>query len=642
MTECPGCGGPLEGDEETCPACGASTGVGPEAGAEVVPSVEPEAGNGPEKLCPECGALNPAEARFCVGCGHGFAGKKPFLGAGWLAIPAVIAVILVVAAVAAFSFGFVGAAPKTGPTVNNSSAISGADAAAKQVVNQSRNVTNTTHSNATEVVNATNATGTPTVTPTRTVDPNATPWNAAEGAGIYHDGGTHYVGVSKEIRAHRPTETPLPYSGGDGSGHATGPLSWVGTGNWSPGFIDLPAGDAQVVLLSKGATAFVLADPSGSRVGFGAFLPPGGTYTVPVEAGRYVIAFGTANATDSWSATVLLQGSGGQAAVPPVATPATQVLSFAGTGGGSPGSFNLTPGTVHVQLSASQMTMAYLKDQWGATLSTTVAGPSEGGSTVAITRAGTYRLDVWGTGAWSATVTWTGPTGTTAATLPTVVTPASIISIPPTTQISFGPSVSVTSTPTAAVTAATTVPSQTSLSWSGSGSNVTPFFALQAGVYKISAKTDSGVVITLRDSLGNIAGLYLPVVNEGSEIFHVDDTGSYVLDIQGDEHLWTISISPVPVSAPPTGEAVILTGNGYTGLGPFYLNEGYNTMVISSDSLLTAMLLDNQGMWTEGAVHYQGTGTSTHAFNVPVAGSYFLNVSPIGQDPWSITIKTGQ
>lgn len=441
MTECPGCGKPLEGDEETCPACGASIGgdvpapsPGPapeETGGEAVPSVEPLAddGDGSGKLCPACGVLNPADAQFCVQCGHAFAGRTPFLGAGWLVIPAVIAVVLIVALVAAFSLGFVGAAPKAKPHVSNNSAISGANGTVQDVINQTRN---TTYSNATEVVGARNntternATSTLTLTPTRTVDPNSTPWNAAEGSGIYHtEGGTHYVGVSKEIALKRKeaaaTPTPVLAGFGDGSGHATGPLSWVGTGNWSPGFVSLPAGDVQVVVLSQGTTAFVLADPSGDQAGYGVFPPPGGQYTVPVrEAGQYVIAFGTANATDSWSATVLLPGSGGeQAVVPPVPTPNTQVLSFAGTGGGSPGSFNLTPGSVHVALTADQMTMAYIKDPWGVTLSTTVAGPYPGGSTVAITQAGTYRLDVWGPGAWSAVVTWTGTPGTGSFTLPT-------------------------------------------------------------------------------------------------------------------------------------------------------------------------------------------------------------------------------
>jgi hypothetical protein len=430
MTGCPECGAPLAGDETICPACGAGIEEpGPEeAGAEIAPSVEPQGeSDGEGRRCPECGALNPAEARFCVGCRHAFAKRAPFLGAGWLVVPALITVILIVVAVAALSFGFISIGSKASvPTVKNSSAHAGANDTVRQVLDQSRNAT---RQNATEVVIARNATGTTAanttatllVTSTRAAGPVGTPWNGAEGAGRYHDGGTHNVEVAGEILARRPTTTPLPYSAGNGSGHATAPLSWVGTGNWSPGFIDLPVGDAQVVLLSQGTTAFVLADAVGARVGFGVFLPPGGTHTVPIQqAGRYVIAFGTANATDSWSATVLLPGSGGQAAAPPVAAPATQILSFAGTGGGSPESFNLSPGTVHVALTADQMTMAYLKDMWGVTLLTAVAGPYPGGSTAAITRTGPYRLEVWGAGTWSATVTWAGTPATGAATLPTV------------------------------------------------------------------------------------------------------------------------------------------------------------------------------------------------------------------------------
>ena len=69
-------------------------------------------------------------------------------------------------------------------------------------------------------------------------------------------------------------------------------------------------------------------------------------------------------------------------------------------------------------LTADQMTMAYLKDPWGVTLSTTVAGPNAGGTTVAITQTGTYRLDVWGPGAWTAVVTWTGTPGNGRADAP--------------------------------------------------------------------------------------------------------------------------------------------------------------------------------------------------------------------------------
>ncbi|MEN6517816.1 MAG: zinc ribbon domain-containing protein [Methanospirillum sp.] len=548
MTECPGCGGPLAGDEETCPACGASIeggGTAPapapapaESGAEVVPSVEPQAENGSGKLCPECGALNPAEARFCVGCRHGFAGRAPFLGAGWLVIPALIAVVLIVAAVAAFSFGFVAPGPKAGTPVNNSSAISGANGTAHDVVNQTRNVS---RQDATEVIAARNGTATMNVTPTRTVDPNSTPWNGADGAGIYHtEGGTHYVGISGEIMQKRreasATPTPVSVGFGDGSGHATAPLSWVGTGNWSPGFVDLPAGDAQVVLLSQGATAFILADPSGNHVGFGAFLPPGGTYTVPIQqAGRYVIAFGTANATDSWSATVLLPGSGGgQAAAPPVATPATQILSFAGTGGGSPGSFNLSPGTVHVALTADQMTMAYIKDPWGVTLSTTVAGPYAGGSTVAITQAGTYRLEVWGTGTWSATVTWTAPTATTAATIAT----------PPPTLIAMNTTPPITPTPT---TVATTVASGLP-SFSGTGPTTTAPFSLNAvparfrythagtGHFSLNLSSTEGQFIS---QLENFTG---PLA--GEQVVTIEKAGDYVLRVEADPGAdWTVAVS---------------------------------------------------------------------------------------------------
>jgi hypothetical protein len=195
------------------------------------------------------------------------------------------------------------------------------------------------------------------------------------------------------------------------------------------------------------------------------------------------------------------------------------------------------------------------------------------------------------------------------------------------------------SIPTSTITQ-TVAPSP--LTWSGTGSQVTPFFDLQTGVYKVSAETDSGVTVTLLDSLGKNAGLFLPVTNGGSEIIHIDDTGKYVLDIQGDEYPWKVSITPMPVTSTPTGEAAVLRGSGSIGLGPFYLNQGYNTMVISSDAWLSAEVLDEQGIMTEMTIHYADTGASTHAFNVPAQGSHFLNVFTISNEPWEITIKPGQ
>ena len=120
---------------------------------------------------------------------------------------------------------------------------------------------------------------------------------------------------------------------------------------------------------------------------------------------------GAANVSDGWKARIITPTptvtSPGTIS-PALPSPATVTLSYAGNGGGVMPAVNLSPGTVSVRLSADQLTMAYLRDSSGATLSTTVAGPNPGGSTVLITRPDQYHLEVWGTGAWSATLTWTG------------------------------------------------------------------------------------------------------------------------------------------------------------------------------------------------------------------------------------------
>lgn len=544
MNECPGCGGPLEDDETFCPTCGMSIEPAPLPAAEPAPAPEaPDGEAAPEEApavsapadeagtrCPECGTLNPVGAQFCIQCRHSFSERATFFGMSWLVVPAVLGMILIVVAVAAFSFGFVGG-EDVNKTPAGSAAQSGAAGAAQAALNQTRNVTPRNTTVAVTVANTTNATV--NVTPTRTVDPNATPWNAQEGAGIFHeDGGTHYVGDSTEIQMLQQPKTPLGV--GDGSGRATGPLAWVGMGNWSPGLVSLPAGDVQVVLMSKGTAAFILVDQRDNQVGFAAFQPPGGTTTVTVpQAGQYVIAFGTGNRTDNWSASVVLPGSSGQGSAPPVSSPETKVFSYAGTGGGMAGMLELTPGTVHVQLNADLMTMAYFKDNYGNALATVVAGPNPGGATVAITKAGTYRLDTWGTAAWTAQVTWTGPS---TGTIPTVLPPTTVVWTPMPNNTTSAPLASPTPT----------TPSQ--LKFSGTGPATTSPFHLDAllarfqythggsGLFAIRLFTKDGAFVELIDTeTGPSAGV---------QVVSIETAGDYAVRIEADSNAaWTVTVS---------------------------------------------------------------------------------------------------
>ena len=206
------------------------------------------------------------------------------------------------------------------------------------------------------------------------------------------------------------TPTPASLTGwGEGSGHATGPLE-LGRVRQLVAGVHRPAG-------RRRAGGPALAGDDRVRPGRRERYP-GRVRRLPA-AGRDVHRAGAAGRPvrdrlrhGERDGHLVRDGPAARAAGRPRRRPSRRRTrrssAYAGTGGGSPGSFNLTPGTVHVALTADQMTMAYLKDPWGVTLSTTVAGPYAGGSTAAVTQTGTYRLDVYGTGAWTAVVTWTG------------------------------------------------------------------------------------------------------------------------------------------------------------------------------------------------------------------------------------------
>ena len=86
----------------------------------------------------------------------------------------------------------------------------------------------------------------------------------------------------------------------------------------------------------------------------------------------------------------------------------------------------------------------------------------------------------------------------------------------------------------------------------------------------------------------------------------------------------------------------MLRGTGTVGQGPFYLYEGFGTIKISSDVWISACIKNAEGQTVTGLSHAAGTETSTHAFNVPASGSYYLNVDQGDNELWEITIESGQ
>lgn len=444
MRECPACGGAVPRDFERCPECGARMESVPGAISGPIPGEDPgpeppapEPGVAPDTppsppadlVCPECGRSSPAGAQYCIYCRYAFDEEKkraPWRTYALIAV-AILAVFLAVL-VAALLLGILpgeptpaspaadaaraGAAALVSPTAAHLNANLSAERT-PMPINQS------VGARPTPSLRANNST-TATVTPV----PNGTLSRYIQnlegsggGSGGRSPGGHLGSGLYSSVRGGpvttpvpRTPEYPTPRAGG--FGYPVGPLAWEGWGNWSPGYVPLPAGPASVVVESPGTTAVVLADPLGVLLGLSVVSPPGGTFSVTVPRdGDFLIGIGAANVSDGWKARIITPTptvtSPGTIS-PALPSPATVTLSYAGNSGGVMPAVNLSPGTVSVRLSADQLTMAYLRDSSGATLSTTVAGPNPGGSTVLITRPDQYHLEVWGTGAWSATLTWTG------------------------------------------------------------------------------------------------------------------------------------------------------------------------------------------------------------------------------------------
>ncbi len=573
MKECPGCGEAVPADFEKCPSCGERMeGTAPppadrlpnpvpeESASEPVSASPPPAP--PGVICPECGRTSPAEAQFCIYCRYAFGEEKAdSTRKKRLLILAGVGAVLVIAVVAVlFLGGFIGEKPlDPAPTV---AAKAGAAALASPAPNLSRpDTTASTSTLLPSAARADNSTPGGTLTPVS----NTTLSRYIQNAGGSGDGGDGAVvsrgghlgsGLYSSVRGRTPTITPIPTTSWrpvtlptvepstDGYGYATGPLSWAGWGNWSPGYVHLTQGAASVVIASSGTTAVILVDETGTQLGLAAFSPPGGRFGIAVpEDSDYVLAIGAGNVTDTWTVSILtatptVASSPSQAAGQP--TQQTETRTFSGNGGGSMPGINLSPGTVSVQLSADQMTMAYLKDSSGTTLSTTVAGPNPGGSTTTLTKADQYHLEVWGTGTWSATVTWTGVATATSTAITTVAT-TSPLTTTPTTVVTTAPTATPTSTP---ITTATTA-GQQSLSWSGTGAHATPFFDLSAGIYQIGVESDGLVNLYLLDSMGEHIGGSLTFEDGGTRSIDIEKPGSYILDIQGNENPWRVSIGPM-------------------------------------------------------------------------------------------------
>ncbi len=443
MKECPDCGAAVPNDFEQCPECGARITVAspspvhpvPEDSLdseqvelEPAPDADAPPAPAPGVICPECGRTSPEGAQYCIYCRYAFGEeeKRPAWQKYALVAGSVLAVLLVALAAAFLFGGFFGEKAPDSPAATSARAGAAAfvsptpvNATGKVNLTMAPRTTNGSVSiRPSPSIRTNNSTPAPVApAPNGTLSRYIQGAEGSGGRGGRSPGGHLGSGLYSSVRGNpvttpvpRTPEYPTPRAGG--FGYPIGPLAWEGWGNWSPGYVPLPAGPASVVVESSGTTAAVVADQFGALLGLSVVTPPGGTFSVTVPRdGEYLVGIGAANISDGWKARIVTATptmTPGGTVSPALPSPATETLSYAGNGGGVMPAVNLSAGTVSVRLSADQLTMAYLKDSSGTTLSTTVVGPNPGGSTATVSRADQYHLEVWGTGSWSATVTWVG------------------------------------------------------------------------------------------------------------------------------------------------------------------------------------------------------------------------------------------
>ncbi len=252
-----------------------------------------------------------------------------------------------------------------------------------------------------------------------------------------------------------------------------------------------------------------------------------------------------------------------------VATPAPGGnLVWQGEGFYKTAPFPLNTGTMRIDLTASVLTVAQLRDASGKVVGIASAGPMPGSTVVQVTEPGTFQLEItpFGSGTWSVgimrIVTSAGlppvtpPSGgKDAAPLPIpsrtspgtpVTTP--VTSLPTTSSPTATTAVTTgTSTPTPAMTATPgATPTQPSRTFTGNGTTRSPSFPLNHGPAHFTYSTTSPgqFSVTLVDEQGQVVSLIALVdgPDSGSRDILVPETEEYRLEIDAKGH-WEVSIA---------------------------------------------------------------------------------------------------
>jgi len=178
--------------------------------------------------------------------------------------------------------------------------------------------------------------------------------------------------------------------------------------------------------------------------------------------------------------------------------------------------------------------------------------------------------------------------------------------------------------------------------FAGHGQQVSPKFVLSTGlaVFRMTHDGGSNFAIVLLDDKGNYVELLVNEIGgfDGAKAVGIEQTGTYLLDIQADGN-WIISVeqpsAPATAPIPPR----TFTGRAQQVSPMFRLAKGLVTFRMTHDgsSNFAIILLDDKGSYIELLVNQIAEFDGAKAVGVKRAGVYLLDITADGN--WMVTIE---